>query len=1203
MNKILNDDAPLRRYLLGLSAPGEEPRVEERLITDDDYFEHLEIVEDDLIDEYARGELSAHEREQFKNHFLVTPERRSKLRLAQTLIEHVNRSVPVADPSPGLLDRLRRFLPPIPVMGGALAAMVVAVMGIYWMIYQSDFRKGLRSLNEAYSQGRPLESRISALSYASYSVTRGGEDKLAGKNKLALDRAARIFLDLVSEKPNPESYHAAGRYYLTQKNYDNAIEQFNSALNADKDKPKLDGEQKAQVLSDYAVALMEQAKSVKAKDPVKYELGMAESRERLHEALKLDEDSPEAMFNLGLWLQQRRLWRQAEEAWNRYLEKDPSSPWVEEAKRNRTTAIEEAGKRVSLTPQELLRDFLAAYRANDKPRAWSVLSQNREPITGRMVWWQLTEAFLDAADKNRSDQVNDWLQALFFAGKLELEKGDRFTSELAAFYRSSSPQQHQLLAQAHTLTNQGHKLCLRSKFDEALDHYNRARVLFGQAGSNLERKFTELMIGYCYYRSSFPKDSLAILNQLANTCDSRQYLFLLVQTLNILGSINFEAANYSSGNKTTERAIKIAKQINDTYGFQKNSAQLANHYKYLDDFHQSLDQLHDIVESEASGWPGQRQMWRTYDTMAQVLHGLRYYSSAGGFQKETLYLAQMEDRDPSLLSVSYAQLSSIYGKQNNFDEAIKLAEKGFDESRSVGPAMEAYILLLLGHLYREAKDFNQAINYYGQSAKKFEDLAQQVMVYGAYKGLLLCHLTLGDNLAARDVLKKALDLAEKYRANISEERHRNTFFDAEQSVYDAAIDFEYSRSGNPEAAFNYSEVSRARSLLDMISAKSVLAGGQTKSPAFLSSVTQTLKLEEIQERLPEQTQILQYATLEDKLIIWVISKTKFTHVESKISDSELREKALGFWSAIAPEAKRGRSESEIARQAQDLYKILIAPVESRNLLDKGKTICIVPDKALSYVPFNALVSPATNKPLINDYRLVFAPSSTIFLVCSEWAQRRGGNIEERLLSVGNPSFDHQVFLNLPDSEREANGIADYYRNPTVLIGQDAREAAIKRSLERFDVIHLATHYAVDDRSPMNSKLALAEEPFEPGQAEQQDGKLSGQEIFQKRPLQARLVALSACNSGVERYYNGEGMIGMSRTFIASGVPLVVASLWKVDSKAASELMINFHKYRKREGRPTAEALRLAQSDMIKSQSFQHPKYWASFIAIGGQAGY
>jgi CHAT domain-containing protein len=101
----------------------------------------------------------------------------------------------------------------------------------------------------------------------------------------------------------------------------------------------------------------------------------------------------------------------------------------------------------------------------------------------------------------------------------------------------------------------------------------------------------------------------------------------------------------------------------------------------------------------------------------------------------------------------------------------------------------------------------------------------------------------------------------------------------------------------------------------------------------------------------------------------------------------------------------------------------------------------------------------------------------------------------------------------------------------------------------------------------------------------------------------RLVVLSACQTAIERSYRGEGAISIARPFIAAGVPVVVASLWTVDSDMTAELMIRFHRHRKRDGLSTVEALRQAQLDMLSSpgQQQRRPNSWAAFVAIGGYA--
>lgn len=152
------------------------------------------------------------------------------------------------------------------------------------------------------------------------------------------------------------------------------------------------------------------------------------------------------------------------------------------------------------------------------------------------------------------------------------------------------------------------------------------------------------------------------------------------------------------------------------------------------------------------------------------------------------------------------------------------------------------------------------------------------------------------------------------------------------------------------------------------------------------------------------------------------------------------------------------------------------------------------------------------------------------------------------------------------------------------------------------MIHLAAHTVIDERSPLRSRLLLASEPERAAQPES-DGLLEAYEIHQLKLSRTRLVMLSSCQSGIERAWRGEGAISMARPFIAAGVPLVVASLWPVESEATAELMTSFHRHRWQQHLSTAAALRQAQLDLLSSSApiRRRPYQWASFIVIGGYA--
>jgi CHAT domain-containing protein len=230
----------------------------------------------------------------------------------------------------------------------------------------------------------------------------------------------------------------------------------------------------------------------------------------------------------------------------------------------------------------------------------------------------------------------------------------------------------------------------------------------------------------------------------------------------------------------------------------------------------------------------------------------------------------------------------------------------------------------------------------------------------------------------------------------------------------------------------------------------------------------------------------------------------------------------------------------------------------------------------------------------------------MFLISSDRARQKETVQVERLLSVGNPRFDVATFSNLKDlpwAATQASAISAFYRSAEVLLEGNARKSSVKKAIERSEVAHFATHYIPDERSPMLSVLPLAGEG-KPALKES-DGMLRTYEFYGMDLSRLRLVVLSGCQTGIERYYKGEGAIGLARAFQMAGIPLVVASLWPVESYPTKELMIAFHKHRKTGGLSTAQALRQAQIDLLKSGSpeLRNPYNWAAYTVIGGHAAF
>ncbi len=167
------------------------------------------------------------------------------------------------------------------------------------------------------------------------------------------------------------------------------------------------------------------------------------------------------------------------------------------------------------------------------------------------------------------------------------------------------------------------------------------------------------------------------------------------------------------------------------------------------------------------------------------------------------------------------------------------------------------------------------------------------------------------------------------------------------------------------------------------------------------------------------------------------------------------------------------------------------------------------------------------------------------------------------------------------------------------MGPDAEEGRFKAEAGTARLLHLATHGFLNDSNPMYSHILLSRLEGD----EKEDGLLEAWEIMQL-DLKAELAVLSACETARGRVSAGEGMIGLAWAFFVAGTPTTVVSQWKVESSSTTELMTAFHRARKanlarsQSAFATARALREAELQLLRSQEYSHPFYWASFVAIG-----
>ncbi len=382
--------------------------------------------------------------------------------------------------------------------------------------------------------------------------------------------------------------------------------------------------------------------------------------------------------------------------------------------------------------------------------------------------------------------------------------------------------------------------------------------------------------------------------------------------------------------------------------------------------------------------------------------------------------------------------------------------------------------------------------------------------------------------------------------------------------------------------------------------------------------------------------LIEYLVADDRSYAFVVSRTGVTVVPLSIDRETLRKQVRQL---LMPFRQLRAGEVDLSRLSFDtsaafaLYQAIFAPI--RPALGSATDLLVVPDDALNFLPFDALVerapqrgarAPVLHAELAGEAFLVRRFTITYLTSSAQLLPKAGapvGQAPQWLLALANPAagrvvppasqddpFRRQLrsgrydgyFTPLPGTDAEVRRIAPpgSKRAATILTGSAATEAAYETQAGKHAVIHFATHGIAWDGQPLYSTMILA-----PDTSTGDDGLLQAYEVL-RTPLNADLVVLSGCETALGADGYGEGLVGLVAAFEQAGAKSVLATLWSIDESTA-EVMAAFYGAMA-EGRGTPAALRQAKLQMLQRRlrigpaevSLAHPFFWAPFILVGSR---
>jgi CHAT domain-containing protein/tetratricopeptide (TPR) repeat protein len=609
--------------------------------------------------------------------------------------------------------------------------------------------------------------------------------------------------------------------------------------------------------------------------------------------------------------------------------------------------------------------------------------------------------------------------------------------------------------------------------------------------------------------------------------------------LNNLGDLERRRSRRTSALEYFRGALEAAVEAKDRYGRLAAEHNIGLLYAEQNDPRQALPHFQRALQIEQRSRSVTAAL--TLLSIAEVHRALGERTRAEEYLRQAKTLAAQRG-DQLALAAILVREADLAMEERQFARA----KRELDRSRGIStrlqdvralPLIDAYAakLALERGLYATAA---AAANRAAEAAAK---LGQLEIVAQARSIAGMAALRKGSRAAARAAFDAAIDAVERQRVTaVGGALARQRFFGRELFPYEQMIVL-LAEDGDAAAAERYVELKKAR---------------------VVAEASRRARLVKRHPPVQQGAAVVNYVMAGERAIAIVRAAGSARVVPLPVTRAELVALANDFARRVA------QRDNGFMVTARELYDAVWAPL---GIPAGVRRVRVLPDEELWRVPFAALVD-AKGRYLVDTVVLSYAPA------LSELGEDRALKPRSILLAS-----------NLPAHPTEIGSVAALYAGTEVVVLENADEAALRRKLPLYDVVHLAAHGVIDDRDPLESHLQLQA-------GGREDGKLTARELMNES-LAASILVLSSCDSATGDVAAGEGLIGMTWAALIAGCPTVVATQWQVASSRTTEVMTSFHR-EMRAGKSPAAALQHAQATAARVPRFAHPYYWAAFVVVG-----
>ncbi|CAD5253518.1 MULTISPECIES: CHAT domain-containing tetratricopeptide repeat protein [unclassified Imperialibacter] len=711
---------------------------------------------------------------------------------------------------------------------------------------------------------------------------------------------------------------------------------------------------------------------------------------------------------------------------------------------------------------------------------------------------------------------------------------------------------------ANSLNNIGYLLYKKKQFEKALEIHRRALKIRSDQLDPLHLKVLQSTehIGLCYgglERFDEAEKYFRIILE-GRTKKYGHDHHLTGYAFYNLGAVAVEIPDYEKAAAYFQEAAEIGKKVYGPHNYDQadNYNRLANCHLKLNKTLEAISEFHLALQHNLPGY--------TWNGDADKIPDLQHYLSFREIQRSLLGLAEAHAAQSEDLETSVAYLKAT-------ESVIERFKLNFSKDTD---------LISISGSIKELADYAIPIYFRKYAANKNRADLEEIFRY--------TELAKSSALLSKLSDEKAKQISGIPEATLIQDKDFRLKQDSLNTLIISTLESKQDASATKANLF---KINREYEEFIKSLEKQYPAYTENKFgliPASIGSIQAFLA-----ER-SQSTVLLSFHLTDDKTLFSMLISENDATINS-CDAKNLDEVITTFRKALTDQ-----NEKIFVETSEELTRLLLSPVYPAIA---GKDLIVIPGGTTGYIPFDLLLD-ESGRYLIENHIISYDLSATLL------ETRKHKNAEEIRVLAYAPEFSEtsktnysmagwalrsDELVSLPGARKEVEYVGDIF-NSLARLGKDASESSFKQEAADFSILHLATHSIVNESDADYSKLVFSEGD------DNEDGFLHAFELINLH-LNADLVTLSACNTGVGKIEEGEGVMSLARSFRSAGVPSVVMSLWPASDKSTPELMRHFYENLSK-GQPKDLALANAKRAYLTTAQgkARNPFFWGGFVLIG-----